>query len=285
MEMTIPKEQVRFDFKDKCFNLEDDFDKKILSWILNQILYGEITGIQCGYWLYNAPSINAATFLAKQAREELSHVRKILRMLTIIGEKAEPANSIIKFLSSGMMGKTWGEHVAIEMALGEGLVLPIFYFLKDTIPSPEIKKLLESSIKEEESHVFFGEQETIKWLKENPADKNRLLTMTLIQFYSLKIFKVFATKRTSKANPNHKVLSQFELFFDHVIGGFEKRIELLNISNKPLSQISILKVIGLIFAFPFVNYIAHRKYKMKKLTEIYLNDPVVKSEFIYTDET
>src|SRR5207244_168903 len=118
--------------------------------------YGEASGIQCGYWLYRAPTINAAVFLAKQAGEELSHFKRILRIFSILGEEPEKAHWAVRFLSTGMMGRSWGEHVAIEMALGEGLVLSVFYALEDTIGNPEIQKILSSAIVEEERHVEFG---------------------------------------------------------------------------------------------------------------------------------
>jgi hypothetical protein len=74
--MTVSRDELRFDFQGAQFNLSNEVDRKLLGWILNQFLYGEVTGIQCGYWLYRAPSLSAASFLAKQASEELSHVRR-----------------------------------------------------------------------------------------------------------------------------------------------------------------------------------------------------------------
>jgi 1,2-phenylacetyl-CoA epoxidase catalytic subunit len=284
MKMTIPSDQLRFDFNGKTFDKNNDFDKKTIAWVLNQILYGEITGIQCGYWLYNAPTINAATFLAKQSREELSHVRKILRILSIIGEKPADVNRVIKFLTSGMMGNTWGEHVAIEMALGEGLVLPIFYFLQDTITIPEVQKILATSIIEEESHVSFGEQETIKWLSEHPKDKKRLLTIALIQFYALKLLKFFVSKRIATIKEKHSVLSQFNLFFDHVINSFEKRIQLLGLSSEPITSISMVGKIRLILLLPIRGLFAKNKYKLRKLTETYLTDSVINAEFSSSED-
>src|SRR5690606_21245675 len=100
-------------------------DRELLAWIFNQFLYGEVTGIQCGYWLYRAPHLSAASFLARQATEELSHVRRFLRILSLLGAEPKAAHRVIRFLSTGMMGGSWGEHVALEMALGEGLVLNV----------------------------------------------------------------------------------------------------------------------------------------------------------------
>ena len=108
------------------FDLAKPEERQLLAWVFNQFLYGEVTGIQCGHWLYHSPSLQAATFIAKQAGEELAHVRKFLRIFSLLGEKPGPAHWAVRFLSTGMMGGSWGEHVALEMALGEGLVLSVF---------------------------------------------------------------------------------------------------------------------------------------------------------------
>src|SRR5690348_15218973 len=81
-EMLVSRDELRFDFRGARFNPEAPNEKKFLGWVFNQFLYGEVTGIQCGYWLYRAPHLNAAIFLAKQAGEELSHFRKFLRILS-----------------------------------------------------------------------------------------------------------------------------------------------------------------------------------------------------------
>src|SRR4051794_2204621 len=155
--MLVPKQELRFDWQGAGFDLSRPEERKLLAWVFNQFLYGEVTGIQCGHWLYRAPSLRAASFLAKQAGEELSHVRKILRIFSLLGERPGRAHPAIVFLSTGMMGGSWGEHVALEMAIGEGLVLGVFYAMADTIPHPEIRKILEQAVGEEERHVEFGE--------------------------------------------------------------------------------------------------------------------------------
>ena len=60
-------------------------DREILQWIFDQFLYGEVTGIQVGHWLYDAPNLEAARFLAKQAIEELQHVSNFVRMMDMLG--------------------------------------------------------------------------------------------------------------------------------------------------------------------------------------------------------
>src|SRR3954470_18224938 len=115
--MLLSRQEMTFDFGGA--RLVASRDRQILGWIFNQFLYGEVSGIQCGHWLYRAPTLNAASFLAKQASEELSHVRRISRVLSLLGERPEKAQWAIRVLATGMMGRSWGEHVALEMALGE----------------------------------------------------------------------------------------------------------------------------------------------------------------------
>ena len=53
-------------------------DREIIAWVMQQFLYGEVTGIQIGHWLYNAPDLEAARFLSRQAVEEFQHVGNFL---------------------------------------------------------------------------------------------------------------------------------------------------------------------------------------------------------------
>ena len=115
--MLVSRDELNFDFNGAQFDLATKDDRKLLAWIFAQFLYGEASGIQCGYWLYRAPHFNAATFLAEQAGEELSHFRRILRIFSILGERPSRAHWAVRFMASGMIGGSWGEHVAIEMAL------------------------------------------------------------------------------------------------------------------------------------------------------------------------
>src|SRR4051812_32769723 len=101
--MLITRDERRYSFGEGKFDLSQTRDRDFLAWVFDQFLYGEVTGIQCGYWLYKAPHLNAATFLAKQASEELSHVRRILRIFTLLSEKPKKAHWAIRFLATGMM--------------------------------------------------------------------------------------------------------------------------------------------------------------------------------------
>src|SRR5207237_7781707 len=64
----LTREEMTFDFRGA--RLDPARDRKLLGWMMNQFLYGEVTGIQCGHWLYGAPDLEAARFFSKQAVEE-----------------------------------------------------------------------------------------------------------------------------------------------------------------------------------------------------------------------
>jgi hypothetical protein len=277
--MLIPREEMRFDFGDARFDLQAASDRRLLGWIFSQFLYGEVTGIQCGWWLYKAPRIDAAVFLARQAGEELSHVRRFLKILSLLGEKPEKAHGAVRFLSTGMMGNSWGEHVAIEMALGEGLVLSVFYAMAETIRDPEIQRILETSIVEEERHVEFGERETVAWLEKHPGSRSLLLGLSVVQWRTLRFLKRFVLKKLSQgADASHPVLSRFEAFYDHAVRNFETRIDRLGLSSVPLSRLKLLTKLSLVLLLPFRMVWARWALRTPVLTDTYLEDPALKME-------
>ncbi len=271
--MLIPRNELQFDFDAARFRPAADRD--FLGWVFDQFLYGEVTGIQCGHWLYRAPTLRAAAFLARQAAEELSHVKRVIRILEILEHPPGRAHGAVKFLSTGMMGGTWGEHVCMEMALGEGLVLTIFYALAATIENDEIRKIIESAILDEEKHVEFGERETRDWLQTFPGDRKTLLAGALVQWLAMGWLRNFALKRLPK---NHSVLEKFPAFYDHTLAKFELRVQRLGLSDRPLREISWAARFGLIFALPFRQFAMRLRRPKRLLTATYLSDDwVVKS--------
>src|SRR3954447_1971118 len=116
--MLLSRQEMTFDFGGA--RLIASRDRQTLGWIVNQFLYGEVTGIQCGHWLYDAPDLDAARFFSRQAVEEFQHVDNFLRILDLLGEEPAPPHRIVRFLSTGMMPASFEEHVCLEMALGEG---------------------------------------------------------------------------------------------------------------------------------------------------------------------
>ena len=100
--MLVTREEMTFDFGGARFSAERDRD--VLAWTFNQFLYGEVTGIQVGRWLYDAPDLESARFLAKQAIEELQHVQNFVRILDMLGLDPAPAHPLVRFLATDMMG-------------------------------------------------------------------------------------------------------------------------------------------------------------------------------------
>src|SRR5215831_14077633 len=149
--MQLTREEMTFDFRGA--KLDPVRDRKILAWMMNQFLYGEITGIQIGHWLYDAPDLASARFLARQAVEEFQHVDNFLRIMAILGTSPARSNAVLRFLATGMMGGSWAEHVALEMAAGEGFVLMCFYAIIDTLDEPRIVEILARAVRQEERHV------------------------------------------------------------------------------------------------------------------------------------
>src|ERR1051326_6652985 len=158
--MLLSRAEMTHDFGGARFDPVKDRD--LLAWIFNQFLYGEVTGIQVGHWIYDAPDLEAARFLARQAMEEFQHVDNFLRIMTMLGTEPAPAHGLVRFLSTGMMGESWAEHVSLEMAAGEGFVLMAFYSIIDTLEHPPTVEILKRAVKQEERHVEFGEQQTRK---------------------------------------------------------------------------------------------------------------------------
>ncbi|HEX5035585.1 MAG TPA: ferritin-like domain-containing protein [bacterium] len=274
--MLIPREELTFDFKGATFDTSKQTERKLLAWVFDQFLYGEVTGIQCGWWLYKAPHLDAAVFLARQAGEEFSHVRRFLKIISLLGEKPGKAHPAVRFLSTGMMGHSWGEHVAIEMALGEGLVLGVFYAMIDTIPDPEIRRILSTSVVEEERHVVFGEKETMAWLQKHPSSRSLLLGQALIQALGLRFVKRFIMKKlVREVGADHPVMSRFDAFYEHALSNFETCIQRLGLSQVPPSRLSFVTKFSLIVLLPFRGLWARFRYKTPLLTKSYLEDPAL----------
>lgn len=264
----IPRNDLDFSFGPTQFHPKADRD--FLGWVFDQFLYGEVTGIQCGYWLYRAPTLAAASFLARQAAEELSHVKRIIRIQTLLGVLPNKPHRAVKFLSTGMMGGSWGEHVCMEMALGEGLVLTIFYALAATIDNPEIQKIIESAIVDEEKHVEFGEKETLNWLKRYPEDRSTLLAEAVLQAIAMRWLKNFALK---KIPAGHPVLKKFPEFYDHTVSQFESRVFKLGLTDVPLREIGTFSRLKLLLLLPLRRMkMRFRRSTRKLLTETYLSD-------------
>lgn len=246
-------------------------DRKLLGFVMSQFLYGEVTGIQCGLWLHTAPDLDAATFFARQATEELSHVRSIRRILAILGAEPEPAHRLVRFLAQP--ADSFAEHVCLEMALGEGFVLMVFYALCDTVDSPEVVRILEAATRQEERHVGFGEDRTRAALASGSARLRRsLLGQSLLSVWAIERFGA----QLGKLAPDHAVMRQLPAFVRRAVEVTELRLRRMDVLDRPLADIGAARRFSFIASAVtgrLLRKLVPRRQRL--LTDTYLDDPVV----------
>jgi bacterioferritin (cytochrome b1) len=236
----LTREEMTFDFGgDK---LDPSRDRALLEWMFNQFLYGEITGIQVGHWLYDAPDLDAAKFLARQALEEMQHVDNFLRIMTMLGCRPQRAHPAVRFLATGMMGGSWAEHVALEMAQGEGFVLQAFYAVIDTLDHKPSVDILRRAVKQEERHVEFGEQQTAKAIENKPWLRRRLLGLSLVSMWGVRRLARYMAKRLPAAEGgSQNPLHHLPAFLEHANVCAELRLRRIGVLDRPLAELSAAK--------------------------------------------
>jgi len=269
--MLLSREEMTFDFGGA--RLDPSQDAKLLAWVMNQFLYGEITGIQCGHWLYQAPDLEAARFFSRQAVEEFQHVDNFLRILELLGEGPAPAHRMVRFLSTGMMPASFEEHVCLEMALGEGFVLMALYGVIDTIDHDEIRAILSRAVKQEERHVEFGEQRTVRALRERPGLRRRLLGLSLVSIWAVRRLARFMRSRL----PEHEVLSQLPAFLEFSVSCAEQRLLRMGVLTKPLAELGAAAKAMAVAGAWSASFLRTplRLLPKRRLTQTYLRDPAI----------
>ena len=233
--MLLTRDEMTFDFAGA--RLEPGRDRELLEWMFNQFLYGEVTGIQVGHWLYEAPDLEAARFLARQSLEEMQHIDNFLRIMAMLGCRPRPAHAAVRFLATGMMGSSWAEHVALEMAQGEGFVLQAFYAVIDTLDHKPSIDILRRAVKQEERHVEFGEQQTAKAIEGKPWLRRRLLGLALVSMWAVRRLARYMERRLSKGQ-EHPVMKHLPAFLDHANRCAELRLRRIGVLDRPLAELS-----------------------------------------------
>lgn len=282
--MLLTREEMSFEFAGA--KLDPTRDRELLEWMFNQFLYGEITGIQVGHWLYAAPDYEAAKFLARQAVEEMQHVDNFLRIMNMLGCKPKPPNRIVRFLATGMMGNSWDEHVALEMASGEGFVLMAFYAVIDTLDHQPSVDILQRAVKQEERHVDFGERQTMKAIAGRAWMRRRLLGLNIVSMAAVGRLAKFMAKRLPK---DHPVLAHLPEFLRLTNECADIRLQRMGLINSPLSTMSRTKKAaliaeayagkalgGLLSLLTLPLRLLPFWPKKKRLTDLYLQDPHVR---------
>ncbi|MEZ4399779.1 MAG: ferritin-like domain-containing protein [Kofleriaceae bacterium] len=285
--MLLTREEMSFDFGGAKF--DPVADREVLGWMMNQFLYGEMTGIQVGHWLYDAPDVDAAKFLARQSLEEMQHVDNFLRIMTMLGVKPAEAHWAVRFLSTGMMGGSWAEHVALEMAQGEGFVLMAFYGVIDTLDHKPSVDILKRAVKQEERHVEFGERETAKAIAGKAWLRRRLLGLSLVSMWGVRKLAGFMDKRMNRAGaPPHPVMRHLPAFLALANQCAETRLRRIGVLDRPLAELGGFRrgllvaeayggkaLGGLVSLVTWPLRILPFWPKKKRLTDVYLADPHV----------
>jgi hypothetical protein len=268
--MLLSRAEMTFDFHGARFDPVADRD--LLAFVFDQFLYGEVTGIQVGHWFYNAPDFEAAAFLARQAAEEMGHVKSFLECFRLIRARPLPPHPIVRFLATGFMGGSFAEHTCLEMALGEGFVLYVLYALIDTIDHPEIVRVLEAACLQEEKHVAFGEEQTALAVRRDPRIREHLLALSLVSLWAVRRFG----PQVKKLAPDHPVFSQMTEFLNGAVHAAEVRLQRIEVLDRSLHEAEGLgmdmRVAGALirrYGRPLV------PRRPRKLTRSYLEDPLL----------
>ena len=271
--MLLSREEMSFSFGGA--RLDPVRDRALLGWMMNQFIYGEVTGIQCGHWLYEAPDLEAARFFSRQAVEEFQHVDNFLRILEQLGEQPAPAHPLVRFLTSGMMPSTFEEHVCLEMAQGEGFVLMALYAVIDTLDHAGIRDILLRAVRQEERHVDFGERRTTQAVRKDPALRSRLLGLALVSNWGVRRLGRFMQQRLPQGHP---VLQQLPAFLEQTVRCAELRLTRMGIVDRPLAELSGLHKAAAV-ASAYAGGLLRAPFRLlkrkKRLTQIYLSDPHV----------
>ncbi len=283
--MLISREDMTFDFGGA--RLDPVRDRVVLGWMMNQFLYGEVTGIQVGHWLYQAPDLDAARFLARQAVEELQHVDNFLRILAMLGVDPGPPHRVLRFLATDMMGASWAEHVALEMAAGEGFVLMCFYAIIDTLDHPAAVQILQRAVRQEERHVEFGERRTTLAITGRPSLRRRLLGLNLVSLWGVRRLGKYMQAHLPKESP---VLVMLPAFVEQVARVHELRLERLGLVDRPLRDLSSAKravlvaeaYVGKFLLACWGRVVAILRWipgvpQPRRLTDTYLTDPALQA--------
>ncbi len=271
--MLLTRGEQTYDFGGARFDLERDRD--VLAWVFSQFLYGEVTGVQVGTWLAQAPDFEAAQFLARQANEEMAHVKLFLRVLAALEAEPRPPHRALKFLATDFAGGTFVEHTCLEMALGEGFVLMAIYALIDTLPDSEVRRLLQGLSRQEEGHVSFGEDQTLRALRRDRSAAPHLVGLALVSLAAIGRLGGWIERRYA----GHPVLSQTRGFLDHVVRAAEVRLRRMEVLDRPLRSIPAgerARLVAGSVARRYGRALNPFRSRPQPLTETYLRDPVVR---------
>lgn len=166
------------------FSVETDREAVLRA--LSHLFYGEVGAVKIGQWVTRAPDLEGMLEIVKQTRDETRHTGIFRRLLQRYG--ADPSQALIGDMGElhGVVSHTWEDMLFESMVVGEGLALALIYFYHDVIADEPIRRGLRRVIRDEESHVEYGERKIMAALRRTPQLKERLLALQeqLVQHYS-----------------------------------------------------------------------------------------------------
>jgi 1,2-phenylacetyl-CoA epoxidase catalytic subunit len=182
--MLLTREEMTLHHDAPRFSAEKD--RAIIIRALSHLFYGEIGAVKIGQWVTKAPDLDGMLEIVKQTRDETRHSAIFRRLLKRYG--AEPSQAVVGDMDElhGVVSHTWEEMLFESMVVGEGLALALLYFYHDVIVDEPIRHGLRRVIRDEESHVEYGERKIAAYLTEHPEFRERLFAMQeqLVQHYS-----------------------------------------------------------------------------------------------------
>ncbi|MBI3248941.1 MAG: ferritin-like domain-containing protein [Deltaproteobacteria bacterium] len=182
--MLLTREEMTLYSAPPKFSVETDREAVLRA--LSHLFYGEVGAVKIGQWVTKAPDLEGMLEIVKQTRDETRHTGIFRRLLQRYG--ADPLQAVIGDMGElhGVISHTWEDMLFESMVVGEGLALVLIYFYHDVIADEPIRRGLRRVIRDEESHVEYGERKIMAALRRTPQLKERLLALQeqLVQHYS-----------------------------------------------------------------------------------------------------
>jgi len=203
--MLLTREEITLHFGAPRFSIAHERDVVLRA--LSHLFYGEVGAVKIGQWVTKAPDLEGMLEIVKQTRDQTRHAGIFRRLLRRYG--TAPDAALISDLDQlhGVISHTWEEMLFESMVVGEGLALVLLYLYHDVIADPPIRHGLRRVIRDEESHVDYGERKIMEYLARQPALRERLLTLqeALIRRYSSVVTDV------TPADPLEEMIAGFPM--------------------------------------------------------------------------
>jgi 1,2-phenylacetyl-CoA epoxidase catalytic subunit len=161
-------------------------DREVILRALSHLFYGEVGAVKIGQWVTKAPDMEGMWEIVKQTRDETRHAGIFRRLLQRYD--AAPSAALASDMDElhDVVSHTWEEMLFESMVVGEGLALVLIYFYHDVISDQPIRRGLQRVIRDEESHVEYGERKIMQYLAQQPTLCEQLLIIQeqLVQHYA-----------------------------------------------------------------------------------------------------